>query len=304
MADELFAQLLECSWRGISFPIVSVDVALRQDLVQHKYPGVDGANVEGTGRAPLEFRARIPFRNGVFPGKNERWSILYPDAYRLFQAAMADSSTGVFQHPELGPINCKPIEAHATWSATSRDGVDVDASWIETEDQPTDTKALFVSSSPVTEAVIAGTTLDTEFPIAKGAFPKLPTYQPTLGDTLRSITGVTDQAAMLSRQAFGRIDAVKYRLDTMAASVSAAKSSVLWPVTQDIERAKAAIIDLKKYLAADGRPIVFYAVQRDTTLANLARLTGAAVGDLVKLNPSAVQDCIVPRGTIVRYYRP
>ena len=95
----LFEQLNACSWRDIPFPISSMKVTVSQDLVQHKYWGVDGASVEATGRAPLEIEAVIPFVNGIVPGKGEKWGVLYPTQFRSFLKAFVDKKTGTLVHP-------------------------------------------------------------------------------------------------------------------------------------------------------------------------------------------------------------
>jgi prophage DNA circulation protein len=311
MADELFSKLNGCSWRGISFPLVSLSTSVQQDLVQHKYPGVDGANVESTGRAPLEFHARIPFRNGIVAGPNEDWGVfpLYPNTFRAFLAAMANGATGELVHPALGSVQCKAMRAEAVLNGERRDGMDVDASWVETTDA-SDRNATLFSEAPAAVAKTAAATLDANNAITKDQFAALlaragaglPAYEPTFADSMRQITSVTDQAGLLSRRAFGRIDAVAYRVNTLGDSVDRMNSSLMWPLAQDVNRVRAAIADLKRYIATSGKAIQFYVVQADTTLANVARMTGASIDTLAKLNPLAVAEAVLKSGTIVRYY--
>lgn len=300
---DAFEQLLEFKWRDVSFPCTSFDLTLRHDLAIHKYPDVDGANVEATGRDALSFTATIPFTNGIVPGKAERWGVLYPTQWRAFLKAFADRSTGVLQHPDLGLISCKPVELRATTSAERRGGTDVEATWIETEDAPTDTESLFAGDSPITTAEIGALDLDASLGPAREVFPSLPTYDVSFEEFMRSVTSATDQVSLLSKRVAGKVDSITYRLNTLSASVDAARSPLLWPLRQSIERMRGSIPDVKKALGDSGKTLAFYTVPQDTTIAGLCVDTGAKVGDIVRLNRELLRSPVVKGGTVVRYYK-
>lgn len=303
MAD-LFEQLQEFKWRDISFPASTFSVHLRHSLATHRYPNVDGANVEATGRDELVFRARIPFYNGVVPGKGETFGILYPETYRKFLAAMADKSTGKLQHPELGLIECKPEECNTEWAADRRDGVTVDVTWVETEDQAVDTNAIFNSDSPITNVSLGALDLDASLGLALDQFPTLPKYQPDFAATMRSITAISDQVSLLSQRVKGKLDGVAYRVENLSNSISKARSSVLTAkLGPSTERLKAGIIDLRKTLGTTGKTIVFEVVRTPMTLANVAQNAGAPIVELIKLNNDLVREPVVAAGTIVRHYK-
>lgn len=90
VANDVFSKDLGFSWRAISVPLANIRIRLRQDLAEHKFSEKDGAEMEPTGRAPIEFTARIPFLNGAIPGSNEAWDpgTLYPGVLQKFLVAM------------------------------------------------------------------------------------------------------------------------------------------------------------------------------------------------------------------------
>src|SRR5580700_9335962 len=134
-SNALFAALLELRWKDISFPYASLRNRLRQDLVIHKFADRDGAHVEGLGRHPFEFTARVPMLNGLDAGPNEHWQRpLYPFVRDNLLRAALDKTSGILQHPELGPITCKLETLDWELKAEVRSGVWVDVTWLETDD--------------------------------------------------------------------------------------------------------------------------------------------------------------------------
>ena len=254
---ELFSQLREFKWRDVSFPSSSFEVTVQQDHAQHRYPGQDGANIEATGRAPLYFTAKIPFRNGIAPGKGESWGdisteTLYPFVYRKFLLACADRSTGSLQHPELGESRCKVESVRTLWDANRRDGVDVDVSWIESTEDLLDATNIH-AASPIATAEQAGADLDGQL-ASSLTVPVRPEFKPDFGDIMRGLKGISDQLSILEQRTVGKIDQVLYRVDALSDSVAKNKSSLDWPLIQSIERIRDSLLRLKEAsIQAGGR---------------------------------------------------
>lgn len=220
--DDIFTQLLAFEWRSgeasrVLFPVTTMRISMQQELASHGVWGQDVEQHEATGRRSLTFTARIPFRNGIVPGKSERWGVLYPDAYRSFLVATANRASGTLVHPELGPVLCKVVSVESDWDATKRDGCDVDATWVETRRLDTDFE-LF-ADSPVTEATIAALSLDAEISgasirgslVSKG-FLNSPKTEPTT-DLLSFLEAVGDQGALFEQRTLGRVDTALGQLD-------------------------------------------------------------------------------------------
>ena len=323
----LFSQLNAFSWESgggwplVQFPCTTMHIELVQDLAEHKFWGVDGARVEATGRAPFVFTATIPFRNNIVPGKNERWGVLYPTAYRNFLRATADRATGKLVHPEVGEVLCKVRHISTVWDAHKRDGCDVQATWVET--LPEDNVAHAFSNSRAAIAITAGANLDAHIRLDKKDYPQShPEYAPDFESSMRDVAAIGDQTALLSQRAAGKIDQIKYRLDAVDDAATRVKNSpaqtvhdiitpdlsknaiasLNWPVRQASNAMRDTLSDLRSKLLESGRAIVFYRVPRVCTFASLVASTGAALVDLMALNPAALGTPGVPAGTLIRYY--
>lgn len=303
LLPSVFELLLEMKWKGVSFPTSHLAIDLEHDLVEHKWPDRDGAHVEATGRSPLVFSATIPFRNGIAPGKTEKWGILYPTGFRDFLTKAADRTVGDLQHPELGVIKCKLKSARVTYDPNKRDGADVDATWIESTETPEDLQKVLASSSPVGATLQFALDLDQQLLQLNPPLPTPPgPPEPSFGDAIRSIQGAFDQTSLLSRQIAGQIDHVAYRLSSLSDSVAAAKNVLFWPVTQSVEHMRASLNDLKSQLLVQNKQVSIYVVPAETTLANIAAFLGVRIDDIVKLNPLLVSSARVAARSTVRYY--
>ena len=305
--NALFASLLEFRWKDVSFPTVSFHTRLRQDLAIHKFADRDGAHVEGTGRAPLEITARIPFINGLTAGTNETWQRpLYPFTWRKFFAACADKTSGTLQHPELGPITCKVETVETDWSAQVRGGVWVDAVWLETDDTGLDLEQDLGSPSPAAQVAAAAGDLDTAIanssPIVT---PSLPQEQFSFSDLAFAVRGIVDVPSMLSKEIGGRLDNIIYETNTVLQALQGADSNALnWPLYDAAIQLQSATRDLKRLELNSGRSISLYRVPNDAALWMVAQNIPAPLDDIMALNPALISFAVVPRDTVVRYYTP
>lgn len=306
--DQLFSNLLPMSWRAIEVPYEETSIELRQDLAIHKFSDRDGAHIEGTGRAPLQFRARIPFINGLSRGLQESWvQPLYPLVWRQFFAACADRTTGLFIQPELGEFKCKVESFSTTWSATRRGGVDCNVVWLETDDSIDELGFDLASPSPLANAQQAAGDLDSDILNLDPAIVPQPYVPPfSFSDLMMSIRAVTDIPTLLSKEFAGRIDNFIYQAQQLEDSLNRAEnaSPLNWPMFQSAELGKSACYDLKATQIAKARPVSFYRSPKDCTLAQISGQLNANIVDIMTLNPAYVQTPVVPANSIVRFYTP
>lgn len=304
--------LAEYRWRGIGFPTTSFKVVMRQDLAPHAFVSRDGADVEATGRAPLEFSARIPFTNNIAPGQGETWTrgTLFPGQWKKMLLAMADRSTGVMQHPAMGAIKCKPSHFEADWDGNTQDGIFADASWLETTDDGNSLTALVASISPIAQATQAARDLDKGLKQITPPLPSTPAYQPTFEDAMRSVQSVFDQVTLMKRRDAGILDNIKYRLtlirDAMRQSDRTSGGPVhnvlTWPVREAMSRLSGSLDGVRDNLLKKARPIGLYYPADDTSLPMLTIELKAQIGDLMALNPKLLAIAYVPANSAVRYY--
>lgn len=313
---DVLEQLLEFKWRDVSFPVTEFDTDLEQDLVQHKWPNRDGAHVEATGRAPLVFSATIPFRNFILPGPHETWNIgspttfsignqpLYPTVFRAFFVAMAKRTSGVLQHPEFGPIQCKPKSARCKWTAQRRDGCDVTASWIESlDDTVSDFQGILARPSPIAESQVASADVDSQIVEWDNVAVTSDSSTTTFSQDVAKILSTATMAQIVSSSYGAAVDALTNRVVTLLQRVEAANDITAWPLIASCSRLQSSLYDVKLQLLTTGKDVATFTTQEDSSVGALSFLLNTAPSDLVILNPSIARGPRVPGGTVVRYYR-
>lgn len=305
MTIDVLSQLLEMKWRDVGFPVTEFTTSVAHDLAVHKWPDRDGAHVESTGRQPLTFRASIPFKNGVHPGPGETWGkqFLYPTVFRNFLTAFATRTSGFLQHPELGLIRCKPHTAEIKWGATSRDGCEVQASWIESlDDTVTEFQDILASKSPVADLILQADELDAQVATYPNTGLSVEVRSFSFVEAIKNITKSFNAITLASAKYGGYINHVSYRVSLLEDSVIRLRDNTAWPIIQSCERMKSSLHDLKKTALTTGRRIAFHTVDRSSTLAALTVITRGTVKDLLTLNPQLGRAPVISKGTIVRYY--
>jgi hypothetical protein len=300
--DSLFRNLLGLEWKGIAIPYEKIRNKLRHDLAIHKFVDRNGAHIEGTGRAPLEFTARVPLLNGLTPGQTEGWAgNLYPDVFNNLLRACIDKSSGVLQHPELGPITCKVQTMEWDLVAQVRSGVWVDFSWIETDDTGQDLDNNLGSPSDLSNAQGAANDLDSQLAAlvtAPGAYVPPQSFT----SIMQRIRAVTDLPTLLQKQYGGQCDNLIYQANQLRDSLNRSANALNWPILQASERAKEAAYALKQTLLTKGRQVLLFTVIVDSSMALVSSQIPANLGDLMLLNPAYLQSPLVPSGAQVRYY--
>ena len=330
MADsplDLFGSLLEHSFKGVSFPTTQFTLDIRHDLAIHKFVDKDGAEIEGTGRAPLQFTARIPFINTIQKGPLETgWNQpLYPLQFRRFIDATANRATGILTHPEFGNIFVKTEHVHVVWDGEKRGGVFVDVTWLETVLDAAAIGNFLGGYSPTSsiadaaataDARIAATTFTTpqrsDLPLTSksfgGAGAALPPLSSSFGDLANTIRSISDLPSLMNQQVGGKIDAIVANAKTVGAALDKVSSPLDWLMVQSLQKILQAGYGLRQTILASKRAIWLYPVQQEATMANLATqiqqgtTVNVDLGDLFVLNPGLLRFPVVPLGSTVRFY--
>lgn len=317
----LFEQLLPCTWRGIHFPVSTIRVSLAQDITEHKYWGKDGADVESTGRAPLEIEAVIPCFNGIVPGKGERWGVLYPTTFRQLLESFADRSKGDLQHPELGDITCKPVSFDFALDAQRRDGVEVTVKWIETFDDEAEGFNLEDFPSPIQVADLAALDLDSSREPLKALVPDAELPGEDFVSLMNKVTGFVDRITTIAQVIGNKPGQVLFRLEKLQNSVERARNALTWPIIDTIERAKGALLDIKDAVSTT-HTVVGTGPTQGQGVGSVARKTARyltptvmtashiqaslpkanTLDELIFLNPTLVSRTEVGPQTVIRYY--
>lgn len=309
---DVIGELSAFSWRELEFPTTRFSVALAHDLVEHKYWGRDGADVEATGRAPLRIRANIPFVNHIFPGPGEKWlqGKLYPFVFNAFLKVFADRSSDVLNHPELGSIRCKPSNLSVEWSGKdTRDGVLVDAEWVETLDVVGEGFEVSFRDSQIGNINAASNLESQKLDVAALLPPAEQTdfwsvvLSTDLRDVANAITSIGGRAGAAAYTLNGKLSSLEYMADRIERSLDATNSPLTWPARQSCSRMRDGAQRARTNGNHEGRTILHHTTKRALTLAGVSvSIPGAQVGDLLRLNPRLASSPIIPAGTIVRHF--
>lgn len=331
---ELFDNLLPASWTPSSdgaatvyFPVLSIHVSIQHDVVQHKYWGVDGARVESTGRGPMEIEAVIPFFNGIFPSKVEVWEAgtLYPDAYLAFLRSFANQYSGNLVHPELGEIFCRCVSIEFTHEATSRDGVQVTAKWIESREDLDDTGLIAENASPINAAQVASSDLDASTTDLLALIPAADLPDETFTSLVNKVIGFVDSGTAQVNALLATPAQIAYTVKRLQASLDRAKdanSALAWKIREAAIKLEVAARQLAKtqtktnlasgtkvvQVVTPGKTIAIYRNRvPNIAFASLygtlaSRGSKTTMTELLQLNPNLAARVTVGADELVRHY--
>lgn len=289
-------QLEECSFRGISFPVESVNLEFSQDLVQHKKPNVAGAKVEGTGFNPITIHVKTCLYNNLYRGATETWddSNLFPGVHNQLLSALIDNSAGPFVHPTLGTYHVKPVKGSSQTNATTRNGQAFEFELITTNPGEIDS---ILAQTDGGLAYSSAQALDTQL-----AQPALSNLAPPISFTnmIQQITGLLGQVSLTVQKVNGLINQAMFQAQRIENAVDDLDASFA-TLRQNLERIKSALNSLRFNASKRQSHLALYFVPKDTTLAGVASTLAVTVESLLSLNPELARKTTVPEGTDVVY---
>lgn len=318
MTDAL--RLLQpCSWRGIQFPTTSIELEFEQDLVEHRYYGIDGARIESTGRGPIGVTVNIPLVNGIARGSKETWQTLYPGVFRTLYQATQDRTAGTLVHPELGELVCKVKRLSFRHDGhEARDGTHLVAHFVVTNVF----SSQVITPSPVSQAAQAAIELDSaqtiaisnSAPAAAAAgrpplnmkalvpTPAMPPFD--LATALDAVSALGDRFSTDVTVARGTVDRYAYHVNRLLDSAARARNALFWPVVDSANRAQSALTWMREHPPSQ-RPILTHTVRVDSTIPDImSEIPTATLADILALNPQIAASHFVRAFTAVRYYAP
>lgn len=294
MVPDALRTLTAPSWRGIFFPVTSLENGFTHDHVEHKFTYTDGMRIETTGRNGLNFSARIPFNNGVAAGDFEPWKgqVLFPTLFRKFLNSCLDGSTGEFMHPDFGPLKCKSIDVNWRYSSALRDGAELTVRWFQTTED--DSEILTAKESPGAAATKSAATLDSAI-ASTGPLPELSNQKDSFSNMVADY-----------QSGNGSLGPIHSKLDSTSSALDRMDDVSFWPLRQATEDMRAAIYNL------GGTPGVpagsagstrtrEYTVPFGSSLSSIGITLGIRTDSLVSMNPSLARDPYVRQGSVIRY---
>ena len=303
IAFDIIHRLDELRWRGISAPASSIETAFDQSTVEHLRPGEDDGLLEATGRTPIQVSATLHFRNALFASQGDSWKSngpLYPKQYLEFVDACADSSTGILNHPTLGPMTAKIISFRSNLSADKRDGEDVQVVWKKTLELDLE---IFGRSS-ISDALSAAAALDEIIFILpleiQASDPD--NFVESFLSAVSKATKAVDKATLAARKIGGVADRVLYRCEALYDACERVKSPQMWPAKNTINRLMEAMRQLQREKLKKAKPTSIYINPKPQTVPSLSVFLDNKVGDILEMNPSLMGVDLVAPKVPVRFY--
>ena len=281
--------LPELSWRYKRAPCEIAPIDFSHGQAERRYPYVDAAGHDWTGRDPSKFNVRLFFLNTVQPKS-------FPELWEDWRTALEDGSSGDLNHPILGIVRARVLSWHVDLKAQATAGIVVDVVFTETRDDlDTDLKytpADVVLDAAVDAATTAASSFGINYPDGKNKLSLLQAFG--------AIKGSIFSAALTVN---GAINSVMGNVATMIDAVDALDDPMAWPAYDLLTQVYSGLSDLKA--AADAvaaRSVAIEVCASDTTLDGFATAKGNTTAEIMSLNLSALNSPIVPRGTALRYY--
>lgn len=289
MNADVLAALPELSWAGL--PPIPSDVKgyeWSHALAERRYPYVDGAGHDHTGRDPITVTADLFFHSTVdeaaIPSKWEGW-----------REALLSGADHELVHPLLGQFRARVQRVQGDLSAMIRSGTTLTVTWVETIDDPTVATVFqaveITLGASAAAAQRATDALGIEWP--DGA-PDT-TISGAIAQVEGAIASVELTVGGVANQVMGAIDSmigVAEKLTDPAAWVAVELLQGLWlQVDAAVRTARLS-----------ARPTATATIERDTTLDAFAAARGNTLEEIQGLNIFALRSPSVPRGTTLTYY--
>ncbi len=303
----IVASLPVLGWRGLPTPPYDlVTFEFENELAPRSVAYTDGEGHDDVGRKSFPMTARLYFLNTL--GEKAR---MFPDLWELWKENM-DGRPGDFVHPILGPLRARVKGAKGELRSTSRSGVIVDITWIETIEDPAvgAVREFILETDPATLASVAdtmGAPLGIRYPVSSAinlggaAFPTpgggvqptslLQAFNQLRGDLFSAKLMLSGGLAQLTGIVSGMIDAAE-----------ALKSARAWPLVDVLTQLWSSLRNMAKRLARVARATRAVVLTRDTTLDAFATAHANTLNEIMGLNIQAIRLPVAKRGTTLRYY--
>jgi prophage DNA circulation protein len=282
--------LAELTFRGLpAVPCGDASYDFGHDQAERRYPYVDGAGYDNTGRTPIKFTATLYFVNTLQAN-------LYPSVWNQWRDGLLDGSSAQLTHPDLGIVTARVLSGSVKLTATNRAGIVVTVTWVEsneTVDQPAH------YTGPSIDLRQAGSAADSAV-LALGVSP--PVF---FAGNQTSIFGAIDTLLLSiasGLQAVSAIFAIIGTLEDFEDAITALNSTQAWPLVYNLEVIEAGLYDLAANVASTNRPTAQIVNDRETTLDQIATQVNNDVADLASLNPQLLGKPSIAAGVSVTYY--
>lgn len=302
LPSNVVAALPELQWRALSpVPVEEAPYEFAHEQAERRYPYLDGAGHDHTGRHPIKITAKLLFLNTLAPK-------LYPAAWQDWRAALLDGSAGDLVHPDLGRLRARVLSGSVRLTAQARAGITVDVVWVETIDDPSKApSALERTSVSLAEAAANADRACSALGIHYPRIQEPPSTSIT--GAFKSLMGSFFSAKL---SFFGGINQVLGAVRQMSDAVELLASTDgdllnpnhRWVALYNLHLVEEGLLAMLDRASTPARPVGSLVLEQSTTLDAAVKRTGNTVAELIELNPLALGKPSIPAGAVLRYYLP
>jgi len=297
--------LRKCSLGGFEFPVVHCRMDFSQDIVQHRYPNVPGAQIESMSRNPLVFEVRALFLTGLKGFTND----LFPQTFQNVLRVLNDdlNETTKFVHPTLGKFNVKVVHGTTETTYEITNGQIIDFSLIEDGNNDAVRQDNILGVDEVSAATQSATSLDSNLTTyvldtnASISLPNVPsTGNTTFSSLLSGALAPTTQSSIASSTAsYTAADAISQINITKAQlfNLNDANTSYMMSSMEVIE---SALNDQR----CNNNTNNIYTVKTQQTLSQVMKYLlqyndKLSIETLISLNPQLSLSSLLTVGTVI-----
>jgi hypothetical protein len=289
-AYDWIGNLQEITWGALTAPCLETSFDGGHDQAERKYPYVDGAAHDNTGRTPYSIRATLVFNNTIasdlLPARLEKWL-----------DSLENGKIDGLSHPVLGNMFARVM----TWSATvdpskDRGGITLQVTWVESFFDPTELTVRLPGSE--LSPKVYGKALDQAMQLTGYSVPEGLGFE-SFELAVNNLSTLPTQSLDYTREA----ERIAGYADTVSLQVAVKDLLRDVPVEWLSEcltmglRAQAATGASQNY-----RNVQQITLPNDISLDAFAKLYGNTFEDALGLNSGLVTGPIIKAGTSLAFY--
>ncbi len=276
-------------------PCKSAGFTWEHSLPERPYPYIDGDGHDHTGRRSLVMPVTLYFLNTLQLEVGDR--VLFPAAYNNYIERFLDGRAGNLEHPIAGNRRARVKNGSVALSAEVRSGVIVDVTFVETLDEPE-------QQVPFADVTVSSTVVAQAAQLACEEFGiNYPDGEIDGLDLVSAVRSVIGQVGSTALQIEGRINQVQGAVVRMLDDAEALNDHNAYAAVDNLTLLWKSLKELKEHIPVKLQRAVGEATtQNPATLDKLARQHANDLQDIINLNPTLLENPLVPKGARYKYY--
>lgn len=277
-------------WADVDAPPYDIaPISVTHSQAERRFPYVDGASHDWTGRDPIIMNTRLYFMNTLQVGA-------FPDLWDKWRPNLLDGRVRDLRHPILGIVRSRVTAFDAEVNANQTlSGITVNVSWVESLEDPAEAANFQpVFLNPARLAAAADSALDAvgiNFPEGGPA---------NLADLFQQIDGFIFSANSAIN---GLINQAKGTITTIVRQIEFANDPSLHAPLGILKQLYATTLDLEINLGGlVSRSTSTVAFPFPSTFEAIARETKNTVVELMSLNLALLKSPQIPPAAVIKFY--